>query len=259
MNSKIEIIKIKAKKPINPPKIPGAKYVINQYIGCQYACKYCYARFMCKWYNYGKWGSWVVVKENLPDLIKNKHIKGKIYMSSVSDAYRPIEKDFKLTRNILKNIDKRAELSILTKSDLVLRDMDLFKKFSSIEVGLTINNFEGNLKKDIEPFSPSNEKRIDALKTLYENGIKNYAFISPIIPDLIDVEYIIGETKPFTNFYYFEFLNLKASREFKHYLEQNYPESYEIISNKTAFKRYIDEVINTIKKKDIAIKGICVH
>ena len=88
----MRLIKTKAKRAFTPTKIPGADYVINQYVGCQHACKYCYAKFMCKWHNYGKWGEWVVVKENLPELVKKESVRGKTYMSSVSDPYQPIEK-----------------------------------------------------------------------------------------------------------------------------------------------------------------------
>ncbi|AGK61882.1 DNA repair photolyase [Archaeoglobus sulfaticallidus PM70-1] len=256
----MKIVKIKAKKAFAPTKIPGAKWVVNQYIGCQHACKYCYAKFMCRWYNHGKWGSWVVVKENMADLVKKQVVNGSVYMSSVSDPYQPIEKEFRLTRNVLKNMDKRIKLSILTKSDLVLRDIDLFKKFNDIEVGLTINSFEGAIKKKVEPFSSSNKRRIEAFKELRENGVRNYAFISPIIPHLTDIEHLIEETKSFTNFYWFEFLNLKASgKEFREWLKQNYPESYEILSDKTKAEKYVKEVINAIKKAEIFVKGICVH
>ncbi|MCD6387092.1 MAG: hypothetical protein J7L30_02070, partial [Methanophagales archaeon] len=156
--------------------------------------------------------------------------------------------------------DKRIRLGILTKSDLVLRDTDLFKEFKDIEVGLTVNGFDGKLKKEIEPLSPSNERRIHALKVLHENDIKNYAFISPIIPNLVDVEQLIKETKDFVNFYWFEFLNLKASgKEFREWLKQNYPESYDLISDKTKAEKYVKEVVNAIKKAEIFVKGICVH
>ncbi len=256
----MKIIKIKAKKAFTPTRIPEADYVINQYIGCQHACKYCYAKFMRKWYNYGKWGSWVVVKENIPELVKKENVRGKVYMSSVSDPYQPIEKKLMLTRNTLKNMNKNIKLTILTKSDLVLRDIDIFKEFRDIEVGLTINGLDGKVKSEIEPFSPNTEKRIHALKVLHENGIKNYAFISPIIPGLVDVGELIKETKDFVNFYWFEFLNLRASgKEFREWLEQNYPKSYDIVSNKTKAKRYVDVVIKIIRNSNVPVRGICVH
>ena len=256
----IKIIEIKAKKAFTKTKIPEADWVINQYIGCQHACKYCYAKFMCRWYNYGKWGTWIVVKENLPELVKKENVKGKVYMSSVSDPYQPIEKKLELTRNVLKNMNKNIKLGILTKSDLVLRDIDIFKEFKDIEVGLTINSFDGAVKREVEPFSPSNEKRVEALKSLHESGIKNYAFISPIIPNLTYVEELIKETKDFTDFYWFEFLNLRASgKEFREWLKQNYPESYEIISDKVKAEKYAKDVIKIIKNNDIQVRGVSVY
>lgn len=256
----MKIIKIKAKNAFTRTRIPGARWVINQYIGCQYACKYCYAKFMNKYYPYGEWGSWIVVKENLPDLVKGKYVEGLVYMSSVSDPYQSVEKVLKLTRKILENMDKWIRLSILTKSDLVLRDIDLFKQFRTIEVGLTINGFNGKLKKDVEPFSPMVKNRINALKELHNNGITSYAFISPIIPWLINIENLIEETRDFVDFYWFEFLNLKASGYwFKNWLKENYPKSYEIIDNEEKLKGFIDEVFKLIKKHKIKVKGVVSH
>jgi len=256
----INVIKINAKRAFTHTRIPGADYVINQYIGCLHACKYCYAKFMCRWYNYGEWGTWVIVKENIPELVKEKNVEGEVYMSSVSDPYQPIEEKLRLTRKILKNMNKSIRLRILTKSDLVLRDIDVFKEFKDIEVGLTINGFDGLIKREVEPFSPSNKRRIEALKVLYDEDIKSYAFISPIIPNLVDVENLILEMKKFVNYYWFEFLNLKASgKEFREWLKQNYPGSYDMFSNRTKIKRYLNEIINIIKRNNINVKGICIH
>ena len=250
----VRIIKKAVKCGFVKTKLPGADYVINQYIGCEHACKYCYARFLCKKYNYGEWGSWVIVKENIPELIKNKKITGKVYMSSVSDPYQPVEKKIKLTKKILQSLDKSVELSILTKSPLVLRDINLLKKFNKIEVGLTINS----LGKDIEPRAPSNERRIQTLKKLYEAGLNTYCFVSPIIPHLTDLEYIIKETKNFVNYYWFEFLNLNSSGDFSLWLKHNYPESYKILSKKEHLREYVKNIKELIKK--LKIKGnLIVH
>ncbi len=257
---KMKVIRIKAKRAFTPTKIPGASYVINQYIGCQHACAYCYAKFMNKFYPYGKWGSWVVVKENLPELVKKERIKGIVYMSSVSDPYQPIERELKLTRKILENMDKKIKLSILTKSNLVLRDIDLFKKFENIEVGLTINDFNGDLKKIIEPYATANKFRIEALKVLRENKIKNYAFISPIIPGLIDLKNLIEETKDFVDSYWFEFLNIRASgSNFIHWLRENYPKSYEILIDESRFERYLNQVKTIIKGSGVQTRGLVIH
>ena len=259
---KIKIFKIKAKSIFTRTKIPGAKWVINQYVGCSHSCLYCYAKFMCRWRpeNYGKWGGWVEAKINAPELVKEKYVDGWVYMSSVSDSYQPIEKKLKLTREVLKNLDKRIKLSILTKSDLVLRDVDIFKKFENIEVGLTINSFDGPLKKIFEPFSTTNEKRIKALKILKENKIKTYTFISPIIPGLIDLKEIIKKTKNFTDFYWFEIINIQlAGEEFIKVLKKEFPKSFEIIKDKRKFDKFIKECKGIIDSEKINVRGIEVH
>ena len=209
---------------------------------------------------YGKWGSWVEAKINAPELVKGKYVDGWVYMSSVSDAYQPIEKELRLTRRVLKNLDKRIKLSILTKSDLVLRDIDVLGKFNNLEVGLTINDFDGEWKGIFEPFSPTNQVRINALKTLKESNITTYAFISPIIPGLINIKNIIEETKDFTDFYWFEFLNWRlAGQEFTKILKRKFPESFEIMNDKTKFNNFLGEVQDVISSGEINCRGVEIH
>lgn len=256
----MHIIRLNAKSAFTPTRIPGARWVINQYVGCEHNCLYCYAKFMCRWYPFGRWGSWVVVKENLPELVKGRHVDGKVYMSSVSDPYQPIERELKLTRRLLTNMDKSVKLSILTKSPLVLRDIDLFQSFEDLEVGLTVNSFNRSVEKVLEPLSPSSRARIDALRVLHENGVRNYAFISPIIPGLTNLRLIIEETKDFTDFYWLELMNLRASgKEFRDWLRRNHPESYLILSENDRIEEYMKDTITLLRDEDIPVKGICVH
>ena len=257
-----KIFKVRAKSIFTRTKISGAKWVLNQYVGCSHSCLYCYAKFMCRWRpeSYGKWGEWVEAKLNAPELAKGKYVDGWVYMSSVSDPYQPIEKKLKLTRKVLENLDKRIKLSILTKSDLILRDVDIFKKFKNIEVGLTINSFDGSLKKVFEPFSPTNEKRIRALKILKENKIKTYTFVSPIIPGLIDLEDVIKKTKDFTDFYWFEMINIRsAGEEFIKALKKEFPKSFEIVKDKKKFDKFIKECKSVIDSEKINVRGIEIH
>ena len=92
------------------------------------------------------------MRENIPDIVKSKYVAGKVYMSSISDPYQPIEENFELTKKTLENMNKGIKISILTKSDLVLRDMELFRRFKDIDVGLTVNGFEESVKNDFEPY-----------------------------------------------------------------------------------------------------------
>jgi len=172
----------------------------------------CYARFMKKYTGHTEeWGHFVDVKINAPDLIPENtgKYKGKsILMSSVTDAYHPIEIKYKITRKILeKLIPLQSDLNILTKSDLVLRDIDLLKKFKNCLVTISLAILDEKLAKQIEPLASSPEKRISALKELYRAGIRTAVFISPIFPEITDWQGIINRTKDFVKEYWFENLN----------------------------------------------------
>ncbi len=256
----MKIIKTQAKSIFTKTKLPGADFVINQYVGCEHNCAYCYAKFICRWKNYGRWGSWIEIKENAPELIKEKYLKGRIYMSSISDPYQPIEKELKLTRRILENLDKRTKLSIQTKSDLILRDIDLFKKFKEIEVGLTINGFKGKIKELFEPNAPSHKQRLKTLRVLKENGIKTYGFVSPIIPQLVNVKEVIKEVRSIVDYFWFEILNLRASgQDFINILKRDFPDSYQTMINKEKILNFLEDLKEVIKKEKVKTSGIEIH
>jgi len=257
----MKIIEVQAKEIFTKTKL-GADWVVNPYVGCGHQCLYCYAKFMAKWKpaEYGKWGGWVEAKINAPELVRGKKAKGWVLMSSICDAYQPIEKELKLTRRLLENMDKSVKLSILTKSDLVLRDIDVLKKFKNVEVGLTINSFTGKAKDIFEPKAPETEKRTVALKILKEEGIGVYVFVSPIIPYLVDLPDIINRTKDFVDYYWFEFLNLRgAGKEFSEVLKKEFPASYKIVSNSELYQKFIEQSTKTINNFDINVRGIVKH
>lgn len=212
----IKIKEIKAVSIITKSNLPDSNYVINPYVGCLHSCLYCYARFMKRFTGHLEpWGDFVDVKVNAPDLIpdKTKKYEGKsIFLSSVTDAYLSLEKKYQLTRRILeKLIPLKPNLGVLTKSDLVLRDIDLLKQFKNCEVGLTITALDDNLRKEIEPLTSPIPNRIKALEKLKEAGIKTYVFIGPIMPFLTDWKKIILETKHCSDLYMFENLNVRGS------------------------------------------------
>ena len=212
----LKIKEIQASSIITESNLPESDYVINPYVGCSHACIYCYACFMKRFTNHEeKWGEFVDVKVNAPDLIpKNnkKYIVKQIFMSSVTDPYLQLEGKYKLTRQILEKIvDWDIKLGIQTKSDLVLRDIDIIKRCKNVEVGFTITTTNDSLRKEVEPFTASFENRIKALKELKNAGIKTYVFIGPILPELTDWKEIVLQTKDFVDYYLFENLNVKGS------------------------------------------------
>lgn len=207
---------ITARSIITKSNLPEADYVINPYTDCSHACRYCYARFMKRFTGHSEpWGSFVDVKLNAPDLIPEKSGKyrGKsVFLSSVTDPYLPLEKNYGLTRQILERlIPLEPRLGIQTKSDLIVRDIDILRRFTSCEAGLTITTLDDSVRKEIEPGTSPVSNRIAALKAMHEAGIRTYAFIGPILPGLTDWKRIIVETRSFTDFYLFENLNMTGS------------------------------------------------
>jgi DNA repair photolyase len=252
----LKIKEIKASLIITKSNLPDADYVINPYTGCMHSCIYCYARFMKRFTGHKEqWGEFIDVKINAPDLIpeKTSKYKGKsIFLSSVTDPYLPLERNYQLTRKILeKLIPLQPNVGIQTKSDLILRDIDLLKKFKSCEAGITITALNDDLRKEIEPFTSSAENRIKALKKLHENGIRTYVFIGPILPFLTDWKDIILKTREFADFYMFENLNVFGTvwDSVKIWLKEKHPnllEKYEDIYFSKG--SYWDEVEDEIKK-----------
>lgn len=193
-------------------KIPASDYVINPYVGCPHACKYCYACFMKRFTNHSEpWGDFVDVKIcNKP--INLNTIKGKIVnLSSVTDCYNPLEKDYRITRKILQQlVNADIELLIVTKSNLILDDLELLKKFKNLTVAFSINTLDEDFKNDMDK-APSISDRLNALQVLHANGIKTVLFMSPIFPVITDFKEIIQTTKSYVDVYWFENLNLRAN------------------------------------------------
>ena len=178
-----------SKNIITKSKLPDTDYVINNYVGCNHGCIYCYAEFMKRFTNHTeKWGEFLDVKkfneEKFVKYLKKINSDKKILMSSVTDPYNPYEIKYKSTRNILKLFiqanNEHIHLEILTKSLLIFRDIDLLKKIKNITVGISLNTLNDNLRRQIEPCAGSIKSRIEILKKLKGENIPVYLFISPI-------------------------------------------------------------------------------
>jgi DNA repair photolyase len=127
----------------------------------------------------------------------------------MTDPYQPIEASSRKTREALESIyESHLDISILTKSALVTRDLDLFKQMKSVKIGFSIS-LDDDHAKIFEPRASLPSERIKALKTLHQAGIKTYVFISPIIPYITDVFNIIDEVKDDVDYLMFDTLNLK--------------------------------------------------
>ncbi len=162
-------------------------YAVNPYVGCQHRCTYCYARFMKRFTGHKEpWGEFVDVKINAPDLLRkdiNEKPPGRVWISGVCDPYQPIENNYELTRKCLGIVVGRGwPITVQTKSPLVLRDIDLFRRGTSIEVGLSITTADDDIRKLFEPNAPSIKERIKTLGELHDESIRTYAMIAPMLP-----------------------------------------------------------------------------
>ena len=220
-----KVKEIQAKSIIGTTQVPSADYVINPYTGCQFACMYCFASFMGRFVGEtnNNWGNYVYVKTNAIELMekdiqrlmkKNPH--PKIAMSTVTDPYQGVEKKYRLTRGILEVFAKQnyqGRVGILTKSPMVLDDLELLKKIPNLEVGLSITTTDDKLSRFLEVKAPLASARLRTLKKLNNAGIKTYVFIGPFLPhmklkpELIDK--LFSEIKAAgTNDVKIEYLNL---------------------------------------------------
>ena len=174
-------------------------WTINPYRGCELACKYCYARYTHEYMGmedgeeferkiYNKRDAARVLDEELSAAkLRNRPVA----IGTATDPYQPAERRFFTTRSLLEVLAMRPEiaLSITTKSDLVLRDVDLLKRIQkqgSVHVNISITTVKARLARLLEPKAPTPKRRLAAVKRLAEQGIPVGVFIMPVIPLLTD-------------------------------------------------------------------------
>ena len=225
MNDDIKIGQVNVKTILTKSNLPIAGYSINPYVGCIHACKYCYACFMKRFTGHDeRWGTFLDVKY-WQDIKNPQKYDGKTMIGvSVTDAYNPQEEQFCRTRTFLEQMQgSKINLIITTKSDLVLRDLDLIKNFPDPLVSWSINTLDENFKDDMDK-AVSIERRISAMKKCHEAGIRTTCFISPIFPGITEVFDIIERIKDFCDYIWLENLNLRGN--FKSDIMQYIAEKY---------------------------------
>ncbi len=219
MDNELTLNEVKCKSIITRSKIPTVDYCINPYTGCRHGCVYCYARFMVKYTKHRmKWGDFVDVKINAPEVLKKQITKlkrGRVTLSTVTDPYQAQERKYEITRKILIELAAyKFPVSILTKSDLVLRDIDILKQFErrDCEVGFSIAALDEDVRKNFEPYAPLIKNRIKALKELFNEGIKTWVFIAPVLPYLTKntIFDLLNEVKDSVDYILIDKLNIKC-------------------------------------------------
>ena len=179
---------VETKNIMTKSSLPVGGYSVNPYVGCTHACKYCYASFMKRFTGHTEeWGTFLDVKR-WPEIKNPKKYSGqRVVIGSVTDGYNPQEERFGNTRKLLEQlIGSGADILICTKSDLVVRDIDLLKKLGQVTVSWSINTLDENFKNEMDA-AVSIERRIAAMKKIYDAGIRTVCFVSPVFPGITKI------------------------------------------------------------------------
>lgn len=177
---------IRTRVALPASRLPGLDYALNPYIGCQHDCLYCYAPYVTKRPR-ADWTT-VLARTDLPQALA-KEIKGKkgmIGLGTVTDPYQEAERHLLITRRCLMEIIPHGlSVSVLTKSDLILRDLDLYKELKG-EVGITVTSVNDELSRMMEPGAPLPRRRVQTLRKFADEGLNAYALIGPLLPLLTE-------------------------------------------------------------------------
>lgn len=221
------INKIKVNSVMTKSSLPVGGYSVNPYVGCTHACKYCYASFMKRFTGHTEeWGQFLDVKYWEPIKNPKKYAGQLAVIGSVTDGYNHYEEEYKRTRTLLEELkDSSAKIMICTKSDLVVRDLDILTQMKDVTVSWSINTLDEDFKNDMDK-AVSIERRLVAMKKVYDAGIRTVCFVSPIFPGITDIPAIIERVKDQCDFVWLENLNLRGNFKagIMKYIEEKHPD-----------------------------------
>src|SRR5437868_5819451 len=251
-------------------------WTINPYRGCEFACKYCYARYTHEFMEmrdgvdferkiYAKQQSAWLLRRDLKKVKAGEDIA----IGTATDPYQPAERRYEITRAIMEELSLHSGLSIgvVTKSQLVLRDIDVLKKISErneLVINLTVTTVDTELARKLEPRAPRPDLRLDAVKKLNENGIRAAVICAPVLPGITDsaadLEALVAAAvQAGAKYVYANPLFLKdcAAKMFMPFLEQHFPHlvaAYQQRYGKDAYaspayRRRIAELMNKLAHK----------
>jgi len=257
----MQIREYKPEKILSETVLNFSKYVINPYRGCQFGCLYCYAKsfkaIQKRLKNNFSYGEFVDVKINAVELLE-KELKEKkiesVILGASTEVYQPIEEKYCLTQKIISLLNQYdVKIFLLTKSDLICRDLSLLKPDKTI-IFFTINSTNDTVFSVFENNSPSYQKRLNALQKLFEAKIKVVLHIGPVLPFLSDYERIIIETMQYVYSYEFENLNLNSINKelFLEKIKLNFSQYYDyyldFFYKVDVYKTYLTDLEKNLKK-----------
>jgi DNA repair photolyase len=197
----VEYFSIKSKTVLNRCSSESMPFTwtINPYRGCEFGCKYCFARYTHEYLGMAEVQDFerkIYMKLNAPEILAKDLMKanaeGKlIAIGTATDPYQPSERRVQVTRKLLEVFSscQGLNLSITTKSALVKRDIDLLKAVNErnrLRINFSLITLDTRLLRALEPRAPTPQKRLDAMKALSEAGLEVGLFLAPILPGMTD-------------------------------------------------------------------------
>jgi DNA repair photolyase len=179
------------RRVLEPCELEGLSYQVDPYLGCEHHCYYCYALNQAE----TCWEEEILMHQDMVDRLSQELSAldpQTIYVGMNTDPYQPSEECDQQTWQALDLLAQRGfSACLLTKSDLVVRDVDLLLRMKGSSAGISIAFQDEDVRRRFEAHAPSNERRIEALKALKEAGVETYTLICPVMPFITDVEPLI--------------------------------------------------------------------
>jgi len=251
-------------------------WTINPYRGCEFGCKYCYARYTHEFMEMRdgiEFEQKIYAKQHAAELLRQELRRVKqgedIAIGTATDPYQPIERKLEITRAILQEFARHSglELGIVTKSAMVVRDIDLLREISRknwISVSVTVTTTDAELARVLEPRAPRPDLRLQALKQLRDAGVRAGVICAPVLPGITDsprqLEAVVraaAEAKACHIYANPLFLKPCSAAVFMPFLKENFPQlvpDYEIRFKDraflpTAYRKRISELFARLRVK----------
>lgn len=185
---------IQCKTILNRSKMGFSDYTLNAYQGCVFGCSYCYVPVMRArrgQLDATRWGGWVQVKINAPDVLRRQMLRvephERISIGTATDSWQPLEKKYEISRRILQELAYYPNpVHILTRSPLLLRDIDILTRIENLRVGVSLPSFDEDVRRVFEPFAPTFQGRVNLVRRLVDAGLYVSLFFCPVLYGVMD-------------------------------------------------------------------------
>lgn len=250
----VEYSYIRVRSAISKSKLPDIDYALNPYIGCEHSCVYCYGPDLCRRYQDValNWGSKVLIKSNIVNVVRDevKRLKkGVVGISTITDPYQPIEGRLGITREVIKILLNHGfKVSIQTKSNLVLRDLDIIDK--SVDVGITITTLDDELASKLEPRAPKPSLRARTAYEIASRDIELWIFMGPLIPlindDLKSISNVVEFASSINAYVIYDKLNVKPLTLYNLRVKWPFDEDLDVVVKLSNDVRYVKELTQKV-------------